>query len=129
MNKEDREALVQYRMARAIETLQEAKLLNENGFWNTAVNRLYYACFYAVGALLISHEYQTQTHNGIKILFNQHFVKTGKISLEMGILFSELFDKRQKGDYSDLLNWDKNQVEALMQPTNEFVNCIEEFLK
>jgi uncharacterized protein (UPF0332 family) len=116
-------------MARAIETLQEAKLLNENGFWNTAVNRLYYACFYAVGALLIRHEYQTQTHNGIKILFNQHFVKTGKISLEMGMLFSELFDKRQKGDYSDLLNWDKNQVEALMQPTTEFVNFIEELLK
>jgi uncharacterized protein (UPF0332 family) len=103
--------------------------LNENRFWNTSVNQLYYACFYAVGALLIRHEYQTRTHNGIKILFNQHFVKTGKISLEMGMLFSELFDKRQKGDYSDLLNWDKNQVEALMQPTTEFVNCIEDFLK
>jgi len=37
--------LVQYRLARAMESLDEAKLLLTNGHVRTAVNRIYYACF------------------------------------------------------------------------------------
>lgn len=39
--------LIQYRLARAEETLEEARLLAQRYHWNAAVNRLYYACFYA----------------------------------------------------------------------------------
>jgi uncharacterized protein len=42
--------LVQYRLDRAREALAEAVLLLDSGHANTGVNRLYYACFYAVSA-------------------------------------------------------------------------------
>ena len=45
--------LVLYRMARAQETLEDARILANAGRWNACVNRLYYACFYAVSALLV----------------------------------------------------------------------------
>lgn len=51
-----RAALISYRLERANETLKEAKLLTDNGFFNAAVNRLYYSCYYAVQALLIKNK-------------------------------------------------------------------------
>ncbi|MCA2724430.1 MAG: HEPN domain-containing protein [Microcystis sp. M166S2] len=41
---------IRYRLQRANETISETKILIENKLWNTAINRMYYACFYAVGA-------------------------------------------------------------------------------
>ena len=40
-----------YRLQRAKETILEVEVHIQNKFWNTAINRLYYACFYAVEAL------------------------------------------------------------------------------
>ena len=58
MNKQERAELVKYRIAKARETFNEVKLHIENELWGTAINRLYYACYYAVIALLIDKEIQ-----------------------------------------------------------------------
>ena len=58
MNKQERTELVKYRIAKARETFDEVKLHIENELWETAINRLYYACYYAVIALLIDKEIQ-----------------------------------------------------------------------
>jgi len=52
----ERDVLIHYRMARARETLAEADLMAQSGHWHGCVNRLYYACFYAVTALLLRHD-------------------------------------------------------------------------
>lgn len=44
---------IEYRLSKAREALQDAKLLAENNSWNACVNRLYYSCYYAVSALLL----------------------------------------------------------------------------
>ena len=49
------EDYIKYRLQKANETISETKILIENKFWNTAINRMYYACFYAVGALLVKN--------------------------------------------------------------------------
>jgi hypothetical protein len=46
--------LVGYRLQRARETVEEARVLLETDHANACVNRLYYACFYAVSALLLT---------------------------------------------------------------------------
>jgi len=48
-------ALVEYRLARSWETIEEARDLSVGGHWNGVANRLHYACFYAVGAWLVCH--------------------------------------------------------------------------
>ncbi len=62
--KEETRALIRYRMERAGETLEEAAVMLEKGHVNTAVNRLYYACFYAVSALLLTRELASAKHSG-----------------------------------------------------------------
>jgi uncharacterized protein (UPF0332 family) len=36
---------ISYRLQRANETILEVKILIDNKLWNTAINRMYYACF------------------------------------------------------------------------------------
>jgi uncharacterized protein (UPF0332 family) len=47
------------------------------GYWNTAINRMYYACFYAVSALLTKYDIEVNSHNGLRQKFGEHYVKTG----------------------------------------------------
>jgi uncharacterized protein len=51
MNSDEKKEYVKYKIESAYKTVDAAKILAENGFWNSAVNRLYYAVFYAVNAL------------------------------------------------------------------------------
>lgn len=95
----NREEYVNYRFHRAEESYEEALILAKEERWNAVINRLYYACFYAVIALLIKNNISTQTHDGARTQFGLIFVKTGIIDKESGKLFSKLFDYRQKGDY------------------------------
>jgi uncharacterized protein (UPF0332 family) len=95
LNKEEREIIVKRRLERANETLAEAKDLLNLSRWYGAANRLYYACYYAVTALLVKHEYLSQTHGGAKRLFGKYFVVTNIISKEQNKLYEKLFDLRQ----------------------------------
>ena len=47
LSSENIEALAAYRFRRAEETLAEIPFLRQQGYYNTAINRLYYACYYA----------------------------------------------------------------------------------
>ncbi len=96
-----------YRLKRAIETIEEVETHIVNGFWNTAINRMYYACFYAVGALLAKYGIDTSSHSGTRLQFGQLFIKTGLIDRDMSKIYSELFEKRQKGDYNDFFDFDE----------------------
>ena len=71
----DQKDLVRYRMERAFETWQEARLMLEHGHLHGAANRIYYACFYATVALLLTKGLSSPKHNGVMALFNRHFVK------------------------------------------------------
>ena len=102
--------LVEYRLTRARETLDEARLLLEAGRGNAAVNRLYYASFYAVTALLLAHGHAASKHSHVRSLFGRHFVKTGLVSKTLGAFFNEIFDRRQEGDYEDLVRFEVESV-------------------
>jgi uncharacterized protein (UPF0332 family) len=128
MTIENRDDYIAYRFERAKESLEEALILAENKKWNTVVNRLYYACFYAVIALLIKNNCETQTHDGVRTIFGFHFVKTGKVEKEAGRFFSKLFDYRQKGDYGDLFDYDMDIVLPLIDQTKLFIDTIEVLL-
>lgn len=116
--------LIKFRFNRAEESLEEATLLYNAGYFNTAVNRLYYACFYSVSALLISEGISSAKHSGIRSLFNQYWVKNGRISTEVGKFYKQIFEYRQKGDYSDFVSFDKDQIEALIEESKIFVNIV-----
>ena len=129
MNESDRKEIVKYRIARAHETLKEVNKHIENQLWNTAVNRLYYACYYAVIALLVSKEIKAQSHAGVRQMFGLHFVKKGLVDKELGRYFSNIFDKRLTGDYDDFIEYEKDDVVALVEPAKEFIQEIDVLIK
>ncbi len=126
MTFEERMEYVEYRLKSARKTYEAAKILAENQYWNSAVNRLYYSLFYAVNALLVANEIQTKSHSSTKSQFSLYFVKTGKFDKKYGKLFSELFDWRQKGDYENIFDYNSESVQPLFEPVEEMIKLIEE---
>ena len=97
-------------------------------FYNAAVNRLYYACYYAASALLLGSKIEANTHNGVKTQLSIHFVRTGHLSLDHGATFSLLFEKRQASDYSDFAYCDLALVNTLRPRAEAFINAMEQLI-
>ena len=125
MSKND---LINYRISRAKESYEEAKLLVDNSHWNAAANRLYYACFYIVNALLIKNDFNFSSHNGVKTEFHRSFVKNGLVSVSNGKLYSRLFNLRQESDYIDFKRLEKVDVVPFISDVQEFLSEIEGIL-
>lgn len=126
---ENYEALSRYRQERAHETLGEITYLRDQGYYNTAVNRLYYACYYAAVALLTKHHISTNTHAGVKTMLGMHFVSKGLISKESGRAFTNLFDSRQRGDYDEFVYSTREEVEELYPKAQRFIEEVDALLK
>jgi uncharacterized protein (UPF0332 family) len=128
LNEESKNALIAYRLQRAKETLTEADAMIRDRFYNAAVNRLYYACYYVVIALLLKNDVVAQTHQGVKQMFSLHFIVTAKISNKYSQFYSQLFNDRISGDYDDFLQYDYDKVSILRPQVEEFIHIIEKEL-
>ncbi len=96
-------------------------MLFEAGHINAYVNRLYYACFYAVSALLLIKNISTSKHGYLRSLMHRNFVKIGLIPRELGKHFDLLFNNRQKGDYSDFARFKAEDVTGWLEGTQKFL--------
>lgn len=129
MNDTIRNDYIKYRIERALEGLQDAKLLAQNKRWNACINRLYYSVFYGAIALLLQDKYTGSTHQGIRNQFHQRFIKEGIFDKKFGKLYSKLFDWRHKGDYGDLFNFTEEQILPLLPITEELLIKIRKEIK
>ena len=124
LSEEERYALVCYRIEKARTTLEQVKNIVSTGYWDMIANRLYYAAYYAVSALLLQSGYSVQTHHGIIQMLGLHFIKTGIIDKEFGSLYGQLFSLRQTGDYGDTFGLTEKQVLPLLPQTEELIEAI-----
>lgn len=118
--------LAKYRLEKAKNTLLDAKEYIGGATLESTVNRIYYAMFYAVNALLITKSLSSSKHAGILSLFNREFVKKGLIEKQLGKFYSDMFDNRKEGDYKDFVKFEKEDVEVWLKKAEEFINKIEE---
>lgn len=129
LSNEEKAALSVYRYQRAKETLKEIPFLKQQGFYSTAVNRLYYACYYAAIALLIKHGISHGTHSGVKQMLGMHFVATGLMPREVGRSFSLIFERRHSSDYDDFVYTSEEEIDDLLLKAKDFVRTVGELLK
>jgi uncharacterized protein (UPF0332 family) len=127
-DKESKIALINYRTERAYETLNEAQYNADGGCYVAAINRMYYACYYAVIALLLKYEISAQTHSGVRSMLGLHFVSKGIVSKEDGKTFNDLFEKRHSGDYDDFVICDQEMVDNLLPKAKHFIDAISQLL-
>jgi len=128
MNEQELLTYTQYRMDRAEKTLAEARTLFETAQMFGAVNRIYYAMFYAVSALACAHGFTTASHSQLRGYFNREFVKTGLIPAQHGRAYGIAFDSRKKGDYDDLVEFEKEQVHEMLSEATEFLRVIKHLI-
>jgi uncharacterized protein (UPF0332 family) len=127
---ENRKALIEYRLTQARDSIREADVLNQSGMSRRSVmNRLYYAMFYTVLALLQEKGMGTSKHSGAIALFDREFVKTGSFPKEMSKGLHRAFELRQKGDYMEETEVTPDDVAEIRSVAEQFVEGAEKFLR
>lgn len=121
----DRKEIIQLRLENARQAIKAAEIMKENELWNSCINRMYYACYYSVTALLIKYGIEATTHAGVRQMFNLHFIKEGKLPREIGYYYSDLFAKRQSGDYDDFILFDGDLVDSFFTGLYTFIDTVE----
>ena len=125
LNDEDRREIVKYRLEKSLRTYNEAVGSIANGYVETAANRLYFAAYYAVSALLVSYKYEASTHNGVIQMFGKAFIKSKVLERRYGTIFNQLFSLRMTGDYEDRRFLDiEEDVKPLIEPTKELIDVV-----
>ena len=123
-----RNEYIQYKSGRAKKSLQISGNLLRDGFYGDAINRIYYAVYYAVSALLYIHKLYPKTYRGMKSLFNKEFIQTGLIDKTYGDFYSHIFAKRFEADYEDFFQIDVARTEEYYNEAKKLIEIIEDIL-
>lgn len=118
---DEKKAIIAYRIDKSHKTLIEARDNAKMEHWSLAANRLYYALFHMASALLVDKGFTSKTHSGILCIIGQEFVAKGLLSSEEGRLISRLQNMRQSGDYDDLFDWTKEDIQPLFDSTERLL--------
>lgn len=105
INENDRNALIDYRLQQANDTIELAKFLISSNKLVIAVNRIYYGMYYALTALALEYKFETSKHNQLIGWFNRKFIATKKIDTKFGKILRNAFQNRTKGDYDAFIQF------------------------
>jgi len=120
-----REAAIQIRLAKARQLLQQIPVLYEHQFYGTIISRLYYACFNATKALLLTKDIITKTHRGVAGQLHEHFVKAGTFDPGRAAFLNRLMQKREQEDYGEDDIFDPQTISELIRMAFAYVAYIE----
>jgi uncharacterized protein (UPF0332 family) len=113
----------------ADESLSVAQLNLDNDFYAAAINRAYYAIFYAANALLATRKLARSKHSGVLSAFRQHFIKAGLLSSELSEIYGQVMDDRHEGDYEILAATLQEDAEIDLAQARHFVEEVKAWLR
>lgn len=128
LNEEDRQIIVQLEMEKAEKTFSQSEVLKQAELWDTLANRLYYALFHAVTAMLVKDQYEVGTHRGAVNRFHQYYVKTGIFTKEEGSFYSQMQSMREAGDYNCSFNVTEADITPKIEPTRKLIDKIKSYI-
>ena len=117
------------RLEIAHERLTTAKAMLELGDYKASANRLYYAIFSAMRAVLALDGFDSKKHSGIIARFRQSYIKTGILDTEMSKIIDDLEVIREDSDYDDFYIILKEDVEIQAKRAEYFVTEVESYLQ
>ncbi len=109
-------------IAHTREMLQVAQANLEDNFYGSAINRVYYAIFYAASALLLTKGESRSKHSGVISAFRKIFIKTGVIEVEYSDIYGKVMDARVDSDYDMVYEPDENATKKLLSDAQRFVD-------
>ena len=97
--KHPNEEEIKKEISRSKKSLKSSKKLFEEGLFEDAISRSYYAVLHAAKAVLLSENVMVSSHEAVKRLFGMHLIKTGKIEPKFSKILSEEQDEHYLADY------------------------------
>lgn len=128
LSNEERTTLVALELKKARETYEEIGILIDANRLNGAANRMYYAVFHAICALLINDGHQVTTHKGSHALFSLHYIKTGILPKEYGQLYNQLQTMREESDYNCAYDVEIDELQHRLDPAKKLIDDIEKWV-
>ena len=101
----------------------------DDGFYASAVNRAYYAIFYAANAVLATRGLARSKHSGVISAFRELFVKPGPFEAEYSDIYGRVMDHRHVGDYEVGLSIEDPQARADLHDAKRLVTRVEHWLE
>ncbi len=126
---EKQKDLCSYRIKQAEETMRSAKLCMDNHLFKDAINRSYYAAFYAVKSVLALSNTDFKRHKDVVAYFNKEYVATGIFSREAGRLLARLQKKREVSDYDDFYMASREEAQEQIAAATNILEETKNYLK
>jgi len=120
---------VRYWWEKALASVEAARRELEAEDYAFAINRAYYALFYAVSGLFLEEGRQFGKHSRVRSAFNRDVVKLGRLSEEHGKLYNQLFRDRQEGDYIEFTKFDALYVQEKINSCEKFLAALRPLIK
>lgn len=124
MKGDEKNALIEHRIARATDTIEEVSFLIKNKKLLLAVNRIYYGMFYILSALSLRYDFSTSKHQQLIGWFNKEFISSGEIDRRYGRILHNAYNNRSTGDYDDFAEFSEKDVKKSFDEMKDFVKTI-----
>ena len=120
--------MIGYWWAKARDCLDSAQREYEASAYPFVMNRLYYAAFYGVCAVLLERRQSFKKHSGVRAAFHRQFIKTGLFDTKWGKFYDQLFEDRQEGDYVVFVSFESDYVQFQLKQCAEFLEELQSLI-
>ncbi|MCR5152751.1 MAG: HEPN domain-containing protein [Prevotella sp.] len=128
LSDEERRIIVNRELEKAKRTFRDSVYNANGGLWEATANRLYYAIFHAVSALLIDDGFTVKSHRGIIAMFGEHYIKTGIFDKKHGSLLLDLVIMRDNADYNCFFEADEEKIKPFIELASDMIRKIENYI-
>ena len=129
MDNETIEGFSKYRLNKAKETLETAKMIFKDGKdFTSANNRAYYAIFYAIRAVLAIKEVDFKRHKDVLSYFNKEYVNKEIFPKTIGRRISQAQRIREDSDYDDEYEPSFEKTEQQIKTAQELIELVENYI-
>lgn len=125
----EKETAINLILDKARALMNEVDVLLQNHFYTTAISRLYYSCFHATRALLLTKDLTAKTHSGIISLLHKHFVIENSFDKGKAAFLSKLMQERIDDEYSDFMITDLSEIQQYIEPAKKYLEYTISFIE
>lgn len=117
-----------YRLDKARDDLETARINLENNKFSQSINRSYYSIFHAIRALTALDKFDSKKHTGVISFFNKNYIKTGKIETEFSRMVADAFDMRKDSDYNDFFVAAREDAQTQFENAGKLLKRIQKYI-
>lgn len=120
--------LSKYRIDKAHECLEDAKIMLSHERYPNCATRSYYAMFHAMRAVLALDGLDFKKHSAVMGKFRERYIKTKIFDVSFSKMIGDAFDIRGDSDYEDFFLVEKEEVVAQLQNAEMFVAAVKTYV-